>query len=197
MIRVAVSPAAIAQAAESLRTGSIVAYPTETVYGLAVDPFSESALRALMQAKGRPETNPILCVIAGSDQLDRLVAEVSPAARRCIEAFWPGPLSLVLPRAVGVPDLLTAGTEKVCVRCPAHETARALAAAFGGPITSTSANRSGEPAVNALDSLDLEGIALALDAGPLAPSAPSTVYDPDTRRVFREGAVPATAFTGL
>jgi len=190
-MRLPISPASIAQAAGILRAGGIVAYPTETVYGLAVDPFSEAALRRLMEAKGRPETNPILCIIAGAEQLDALVAEVSPKARRCMDRFWPGPLSLVLPRKEGVPDLLTAGSGRVCVRCPDHDDARALCAAFGGPITSTSANRSGEPAVSDLDDLYLEDIALALDAGPLPPSPPSTVYDPDAGKVLREGAIPA------
>jgi L-threonylcarbamoyladenylate synthase len=189
--RLPVSPESIAEAAEVLRNGGIVAYPTETVYGLAVDPFSEEALRAVMQAKGRPETNPILCVIAGAPQLETLVGEVTPEARHCMDRFWPGPLSLVLPRKAGVPDLLTAGTERVCVRCPDHETARALCTAFGGPITSTSANLSGEPPVSTLDDLMLDGIALALDAGPLPPSLPSTVYDPDSGQVLREGAIAA------
>ena len=193
MKRLPVSEDSIALAAKILREGGIVAYPTETVYGLAVDPFSEEALHRLMQAKGRPETNPILCVIAGVEQLDALVAAISPEAQRCMERFWPGPLSLVLPKKSGVPDLLTAGSDRVCVRHPDHATARALCAAFGGPITSTSANRSGEPAVSDLDDLHLEGVELALDAGPLPPSAPSTVYDPETDAVLREGAIAAEA----
>lgn len=196
MKRLPITPEAIAEAAEVLRNGGIVAYPTETVYGLAVDPFSEAALRALMQAKGRPETNPILCVIAGTPQLSALVEEVSPEAWRCMDRFWPGPLSLVLPRKAGVPDLLTAGTERVCVRCPDHTTARALCEAHGGPITSTSANRSGEPPVSTLDALRLEGVAIALDAGPLPPSLPSTVYDPESGQVLREGAIPSTELRG-
>ena len=196
MKRAPVSAETIALAADALREGGIVAYPTETVYGLAVNPFSEAALRRLMNAKGRPESNPILCIIAGPEQLDALVANVSPEARRCIEKFWPGPLSLVLPKAPGVPDLLTAGSGRVCVRCPDHDTARALCTAFGGPITSTSANRSGKPPVSSLDDLALEGIALALDAGPLPPSPPSTVYDPYSGEVLREGAIEAAELAG-
>jgi len=189
--RLPIAPESIALAAAALRDGGIVAYPTETVYGLAVDPFQEDALRRLMAAKGRPETNPVLCVVAGLEQLDTLVAAISPAARQCMERFWPGPLSLVLPRKAGVPDLLTAGTDRVCVRWPDHPAVRDLCLAFGGPITSTSANRSGEPPVSDLDALDLEGIALAMDAGPLPPSPPSTVYDPESGTVLREGAISA------
>lgn len=183
------APEAYARAAKALREGGVVAHPTETVYGLAADPFSESALRRLFEIKGRPDTNPVLVIIAGPAQLDGLAAEVSDDAARLMAAFWPGPLSLLLPRAARVPDLLTAGTASICVRCPAHAIARAICAAFGGAITSTSANRSGDAPAIAVAGAMLPGVALGIDAGELSPAQPSTIYDPATGKILRQGPV--------
>jgi L-threonylcarbamoyladenylate synthase len=179
-----------AAAVAALRSGEVVAYPTETVYGLAVDPFNPAALRKLFKVKGRPETNPILLIVATPEGVAEVAAQVSEAARKCIETFWPGPLSLVLPKAESLPAEVTAGRDKVCVRCPASNIARALCREFGGAITSTSANRSGEqPAATAAEAM-LPGVALGLDGGRLQASLPSTLYDPESGTVLRAGAVP-------
>lgn len=181
----------LAEAAAVLAAGGVVAYPTETVYGLAVDPFSEAAIDRLFAAKGRPESNPILLIVADESQLARLAADISPQARRCIDAFWPGPLSLLFPKAAGVPSRITAGGSMVCVRCPGSVIARELCRAFGGSVTSTSANRSGQPPARDLGELDLDGVALAIDGGRLGDAPPSTVYDPQADRVLREGGITA------
>lgn len=183
------SPRAYARAAEALRAGEVVAHPTETVYGLAVDPFSEDAIKRLFEVKGRPESNPVLVIVASMAQLAPLVREVPRPARVLMKRFWPGPLSLVLPCAPGVPDALTAGTGTICIRCTENPVARGLCAAFGGGVTSTSANRSGEPPALDAGGALLPGVALALDGGMLAPSLPSTIYDVSRGTLLRKGPV--------
>lgn len=179
------------RAVEALRAGEVVAHPTETVYGLAVNPFSPEALERLWETKGRDAGNPVLLIVSGVEQLHSVVREVSTRAHECIECFWPGPLTLLLPKAAHVPETLTAGRAKVAVRCPGHVVARRLCHDAGMALTSTSANRSGQPPATRPSDIVLEGVSLCIDAGPLAPSAPSTVYDPDEDRIVREGAVPA------
>ncbi|HPO13977.1 MAG TPA: L-threonylcarbamoyladenylate synthase [Candidatus Hydrogenedentes bacterium] len=179
----------LAGAAGILRKGGVVAYPTETVYGLAVNPSSESALATLFSIKGRREDNPVLLVVADLEQLTPWVKEISAKARNCIEAFWPGPLSLLFPAADMVPDALTAGSGKVCLRCPACAIARELCRAFRGALTSSSANRSSEPPARSLQEITLAEIALGIDGGVLAPSAPSTIYDPGEGRILRPGCI--------
>jgi L-threonylcarbamoyladenylate synthase len=194
---VAPDASGLAEAAAALLAGEVVAYPTETVYGLAVDPFSEGAIDRLFAAKGRPESNPILLIVADEGQLARVAAEISMLARRCIDGFWPGPLSLLFPKTPDLPLRITAGGNSVCVRCPGSVIARDLCRAFGGPLTSTSANRSGEPPARAFDELELDGVALALDGGRLGDAPPSTVYDPETDRVLREGGITAAQLRAL
>ena len=187
----------IAEAARRIRVGGVVAYPTETVYGLGVDPRNEEALAALFRAKGRPDTNPVLVIVGSECQLEGIVDDLSPAARECIQHFWPGPLSLLLPAAPGLPDSIAPSGGKVCVRCPGHEVARRLCDAAGFAITSTSANQSGEPpATTASMCMELR-IDAVLDGGTLDSQIPSTVYDPDERRVLREGAVATSALLGF
>ncbi len=183
----------LAIAAACIRSGGIVAYPTETVYGLAVDPFSEEAVAALFEAKGRAPEQPVLLVIADLDQLGRVAGAVSERASAYAEAFWPGPLSLVLPRADALPKAVTAGRSDVCVRCPSSDVTRALCRAAGMPLTSTSANRSGESPARSLSEIDLPGVAFGVDGGRLEDSPPSTVLEPERGAVLREGAVSAAA----
>jgi L-threonylcarbamoyladenylate synthase len=187
------SPKGIADAARALVSGAIIAYPTETVYGLGVDPFSDDALGLLFSAKGRDEGNPILLIVADLEQLNGVVSAVSERARAFADAFWPGPLSLLLPKSNRLPDRLTAGKPLVCVRCPACPVARSLCQAVGGAITSTSANRSGHAPARSLAEIDLPGVAIGIDGGVLAPSPPSTVFDPETGQVLRAGTVSAEA----
>jgi L-threonylcarbamoyladenylate synthase len=176
-------------AADALLRDEIVAYPTETVYGLGANPFSPAALVRLWQIKDRDKLNPVLLIIGSLAQLDQVVAGLSPRAQSCIRRFWPGPLTLVLPKAPNVPDELTAGRPKVAVRFPSHPVAQQLALLAGMPITSTSANRSGQPAITSSKHVTLPGLALLIDAGDLPPSLPSTVYDPDNDTIYRPGPI--------
>jgi L-threonylcarbamoyladenylate synthase len=187
----------IAEAARAICAGHVVAYPTETVYGLAVDPFSPEALQRLFAVKARDAANPVLLIVADLDQIKDVASAISDAARACALAFWPGPLSMLFPRSPNVPETLTAGSDRVCVRCTASPIARDLCRAVGTAITSTSANRSGQPPARSLAELDLPGIAVGIDAGALPPSPPSTVFDPDTGLVLREGAIAESALRGI
>ncbi len=184
------TPEAIAEAASLIRAGEVVAYPTETVYGLAADPFSVAAVAKLFAVKGRSASEPILLVAANIAQVEEVVYEMSDRAKAYANRFWPGPLSLVLPKAECVPAVLCAGEANVCVRIPAKECSRALCLAFGHPITSTSANKSGGPAPASPGEINLDGVALCIDGGTLRPSLPSTVFNPDTGSVIRHGVIP-------
>ena len=186
----------IAEAANILRKGGVVAYPTETVYGLAANPFDEAALDRLFELKGRAENHPVLLVIADMDQLSPLVREVSPPARRCMDKFWPGPLSLLLPAAANLPQRI-APNGRVCVRWTAHPVAQAFCRAYGGAITSTSANRTGAPPARSIEELELPALEAAIDGGTLPSAEPSTVFDPDSGEVVREGAIAANALHSL
>jgi len=191
-----VSPDAgvVQTAAAAVRKGGLGVVPTRGLYGLAADAFRESAVARLFALKGRPADKPVLVLISDSSELDRLVAAVPPVGRRLMDRFWPGRLTLVLPARPEVPTALTAGTGKIGVRLCGHPVARMLAAAAGGPITGTSANRSGFPGCHRIEALDSElagGVDFVLDAGPLAGGAGSTVVDVcgDRPEVLREGAV--------
>ena len=196
MKRLAPDTAGIEQAAAILRIGGVVAYPTETVYGLAADPFNEAALDRLFALKGRAENHPVLLVIAAIDQLAPLLTEVSPRAQRCIAEFWPGPLSLLLPAAPNLPQRI-APNRRVCVRWTAHPVAQALCRAYGSAITSTSANQTGAPPARSVDELALSGIGAVIDGGILPPAQPSTVYDPDTDTIIREGTISGKSLRDL
>jgi len=191
-----IDAASIAVAAEALRRGEVVAYPTETVYGLGVDPRSPEAVARLFDVKGRAQDQPVLLIIAEPEGVEQ-IAHVSAAARRCIDGFWPGPLTLVLPAKGAFPPGVQAPDGTVAVRCPAHPAARAIARAFGGPITSTSANRAGAPPAPRAAAAALDGVFCVLDGGDLPPSAPSTVYAPDRDEILREGAISAEALHHL
>jgi L-threonylcarbamoyladenylate synthase len=189
--------AGLKQAAELIHQGLVVAYPTETVYGLGVDPFSIAAVKRLYELKGRQAASALILIVADTDQLEQVVSEVTPRAMGYIRTFWPGPLSLLLPRCARLPGILTGGSPNVCVRCPACQTARDLCREIGAPITSTSANLSGHPPARDVSAAMLPGVALGIDGGTLAPSLPSTVFNPDTNEVFREGAVSCSQLARL
>ena len=135
----------VRRAAELLRQGGLVAIPTETVYGLAADACNAEAVRAVYAAKGRPSDNPMIVHIADREMLPELVASAPPAAALLADAFWPGPLTMVLPRSQRVPLTTTGGLESVAVRLPSHPVARAVIRAAGVPLAAPSANRSGSP----------------------------------------------------
>jgi L-threonylcarbamoyladenylate synthase len=162
------------EAVAVLRRGGVVAFPTESSYGLAVDALDERALARLVAVKGRPEGKPPPILIDGAAMLERLVDELPAAAVPLIERHWPGALTLVLPGRADLPATI-AGDGFVGVRISSHPVATALVSAFGGPITATSANRSGEPPALTAAGAALQGVDLVLDGGPAAGALPSTV----------------------
>ena len=133
----------IAKAVEVLRAGGLVAFPTETVYGLGADANQPDAVRRIFRAKGRPADHPVIVHLASADQLPKWAREIPDAARRLAERFWPGPLTLILKRDPQVPDVVTGGQDTVGLRVPSHPIAAQLLAAFGGGIAAPSANRFG------------------------------------------------------
>ena len=170
---------AIEAAARSLAAGSLVAFPTETVYGLGADAGNGETVARLYAAKGRPSFNPLIVHVANADAARR-VGVFTPAAEKLAAAFWPGPLTLVLARQpdCGVADLALAGLDTVAVRVPAHPVAHALLDAFHGPIVAPSANRSGHvsPTSAAHVLADLRGrVDLVIDAGPCEVGVESTI----------------------
>jgi L-threonylcarbamoyladenylate synthase len=187
-------PAVIGRAADILRAGGIVAYPTDTFYGLAIDPRSDAAVARLFDAKGR-EAGAAIPLIAASVEQVREAADVSDRELKLARAFWPGPLTIVLRPRPGLSIDVLGGGPTVAVRVPAHPVARALAGGFGFCITSTSANRSGQPpAITADDVRGTLGMAvdLLLDGGPAPGGLPSTIVEltPDGPLQVRAGAVP-------
>ena len=133
----------ISNAARVIREGGLVAFPTETVYGLGANALDAEAVAAVFEIKQRPHFDPLIVHIANPEQLTEIAASVPPLASKLIEHFWPGPLSLVLEKQTCVPDIVTAGLSSVAVRCPGHDTARKLIEAAGVPIAAPSANRFG------------------------------------------------------
>jgi L-threonylcarbamoyladenylate synthase len=184
------------RAANILRAGGLVALPTETVYGLGANAFDKAAVERIFAAKQRPAWDPVIVHIASASMLKGLVAEVPPAARLLMDAFWPGPLTLLLPRSNAVPDAVTAGRPLVGVRMPAHPVALALIRRAGVPIAAPSANLfahvSPTTAAHVLEDLDGR-IDAVLDAGPTAHGVESTVLDPCATplMIYRPGAVTA------
>jgi len=167
-------------AVELLRNGEVVAFPTETVYGLGADATSDAAISKIFAAKRRPGDNPLLVHIGEATQLTDVVSEVSEPAARLTAAFWPGPLTVVLPKRAGISDLVTAGLETVGVRMPSHPMALALLRGVGLPIAAPSANVSGRPSPTTAGHVaeDLGGkIAGILDGGAVEIGLESTVVD--------------------
>jgi L-threonylcarbamoyladenylate synthase len=187
---------ALGRAAAILRSGGLVALPTETVYGLGANAFDRAAVERIFLAKERPAWDPVIVHIASPAMLEELVEEVSEAAALLMKAFWPGPLTLLLPRSAAVPDVVTAGRPLVGVRMPAHPAALELIRRAGVPIAAPSANRFGHvsPTTAAHVLADLDGrIDAVLDAGPALHGLESTVLDPERRPmiVYRPGAITA------
>ena len=187
-------PDAIARAAACLRGGGLVAFPTETVYGLGAHALDPAAVRRIFEAKGRPSTDPLIVHVTSLDAAASLVAAMPDAARLLASRFWPGPLTLVLPRSPRVPDEVTAGLDTVAIRVPAHPVARALLDVAGIPVAAPSANLFSRPsptrAAHVLDDLDGR-IDMILDAGPTTVGVESTVLDLSgaVPTVLRPGAV--------
>jgi L-threonylcarbamoyladenylate synthase len=185
--------AALGRAADVLRAGGLVAFPTETFYGLGAAALDSAAVAGVFAVKGRPESKPVLVLVDSVEMVERLV-EVSDRARRLMARHWPGALTLVMRARRQLPAQLTAGTGAVGVRLSPHPVARGLVRALGGPVTAPSANRSGAaPPTTAEDVLRAfrGGIALVLDGGSTPGGPPSTVIDlsVDPPHVIRQGAV--------
>jgi L-threonylcarbamoyladenylate synthase len=184
----------ISEAAATLRAGGLVAFPTETVYGLGADATSEAAVRRIFAAKGRPATNPLIVHVADLEAARRYTTGWGDAAQTLAAAWWPGPLTLVLPKSPDIPDLVTAGRGTVGVRVPDHPLALELLRAFGGPVAAPSANRSNHvsptTAQHVRDELG-DAVDLVLDGGPCTVGIESTVLDlsRDRPRILRPGAV--------
>ena len=185
----------IQKAAELLRAGQVVAFPTETVYGLGADALNESAVRAIFAAKERPADNPLIVHVAEKAQLTGL-CQVTDTAEKLMAVFWPGPLTLLLMKTDRVPDVTTASLPSVAVRCPSHPVAHEMLRVCGLPIAAPSANRSGRPSPTTAAHVyeDMRGrIPLILDGGSCQVGVESTVLDLTGKVpcVLRPGAVTA------
>jgi L-threonylcarbamoyladenylate synthase len=182
------SAAEIARAAETLRSGGLVAFPTETVYGLGADARNPAAVARIFAVKGRPQDHPVIVHIPGIQHLQHWAREIPPVALALARAFWPGPLTLILARAAGVPDAVTGGQDTVGIRIPSHPVAQALLAAFAGEaqgrrfdgIAAPSANKFGRvsPTTAAHVRADLDGeVDMILDGGACEVGIESTIVD--------------------
>ncbi len=180
VVRSGLDAAAIADAVVRLRAGRLVAIPTETVYGLAAPTLDEAAIARIYEFKGRPSDNPLIAHVADVEMAKSLVATWPDEATRLADACWPGPLTLVLPKADAVPDIATGGRDSIGVRMPAHHVALDLLRRFGGPLSAPSANRSGsisptEARHVRADFVDRDLV--VLDGGPCRVGLESTVLD--------------------
>ena len=185
-----------------LKLNGILAVPTETFFGLAVNPFQEEALDRLFALKGRGSEKPVLVLVGGREMLHQVVREIPEAARQLMEKFWPGPLTIIFPSLSHLPRRLTAGTGTIAVRQPRQPLACRLISALGFPITGTSANRSGRPPLVGAAEVAAEfgaGVDLILDAGPCPGGLPSTIVDVTgaSLRLVRSGAIPPAALAEI
>jgi L-threonylcarbamoyladenylate synthase len=184
----------IQEAAKIVSGGGVIAFRTDTFYGLGADPFNREAVRKIQQLKGREDRKPILIVIGERDQIDRLITERTRSFNTLAERFWPGPLTLIGKAAPDVPDEITAGTGTVGVRLPDDDKVRALVHECGGALTATSANPSDqEPAKTAQEVFKYFGdaVELILDGGSARSALPSTVVDTGEiePRLIRAGVI--------
>ncbi len=188
-------PAIIDEAAAAIRAGKLVAFPTETVYGLGANALDETAVAKIFAAKERPATDPLIVHIAHIGQLASFAAAIPPGARLLGLSFWAGPLTLILPKRSTIPDVVTAGLANVALRVPVHRVARALVEMAGVPIAAPSANRFSRPSPTTAEHVlaDLDGrVDLILDAGPTDIGLESTIVDftVDPPLLRRHGGVP-------
>lgn len=178
----------------ALRRGEVVSFPTETVYGLGADGLNGASVKKIYQAKGRPSDNPLILHVSGIEQAETVARSISPLERKLMKKFWPGPLTLILPKSELVPDETSAGLDTVGVRCPAHPAAQALIRAAGRPLAAPSANLSGKPSPTTAEGVmhDMKGrIFAVIDGGPCRIGLESTVISCAGGKivVYRPGAV--------
>ena len=170
----------IALGAEILREGGLVGMPTETVYGLGANALNPQAVRSIFEAKGRPGDNPLIVHVSCMEEVAPLVREIPKAAQKLMDAFWPGPMTIILPKAACIPTEVSAGLDTVGIRLPASDAARALIAAAGCPVAAPSGNRSGRPSPTTAQHMleDMDGrIPLILDGGACEVGVESSVID--------------------
>ncbi len=184
----------ISYAAEILKGGGLVVLPTETVYGLGANGLDKNAVEKIFIAKGRPSDNPLILHVAEKQQLDVLVKGVDEVSSKLIEAFWPGPLTLVMNKSREVPEVVTSGIPTVAIRMPSHPVALSLIYAAGFPVAAPSANLSGRPSPTRVEHVieDLNGkVDLVIDSGPCKVGLESTVLDISTKKpmVLRPGGI--------
>ena len=177
-----------------LKSGGVIAFPTDTFYGLGADPFNPEAVSKIFRIKQRPADKPLLVLIHSADQLNSLTEEITPLAKLLMQQFWPGSLTLLLKAAPSLPRELTAGTGKVGIRLPAHLFTVQLLERLGRPLTAPSANISGQREPKAIWELANtlgEELDLLVDGGPAPGGKPSTILDAttDPPTLIREGAV--------
>lgn len=190
------TPAVIAAALETLRTGGIIIFPTETVYGIGCDLRNTAAVRRIFAVKSRPAEQPLLAHCCDVSQLAGLVTDIPVFARRLMHRFWPGPLALVFRRHPAVPTAVTAGRDTLGIRMVANDFTCTVISQLGSALAGTSANYSGQPAAGCFSKLDrniLAQVDLAIDAGSCGTGLSSTVLDVtvDPPVLIREGAVSA------
>ncbi|HEX4014870.1 MAG TPA: L-threonylcarbamoyladenylate synthase [Candidatus Cybelea sp.] len=197
----AATPQAVTEAAGLLRGGAVVAFPTETVYGLGADVFSPRAVAAIFEIKRRPSFDPLIVHVCDGAMLERVAADLPAAATALIERFWPGPLTLVLPKRSEVPELVTAGLPTVAVRMPAHPVARALIEAAGTPLAAPSANPFGRISPTTAQHVErMLGslVPLILDGGATEVGIESTIVTLGPRpALLRPGAIAAEAIEAV
>jgi L-threonylcarbamoyladenylate synthase len=192
----------LSQAKELILNGEVVAIPTETVYGLAANALDENAVKKIYAAKGRPSDNPLIVHISELSQLEKLVVEIPEKVRKMAEAFWPGPLTMIMKKSEVIPDITSGGLDTVAVRMPKSEYARAIISACGVPLAAPSANLSGSPSpTNAkYVSDDMNGrIPLIIDGGACEIGGESTVitFTTETPTVLRPGGVTPEIIRGV
>ena len=180
--------------ARALRNGELVSIPTETVYGLGANGLDPEAMDKIYAAKGRPSDNPLILHVPNSESIKPLVTEISATAQALMDAFWPGPLTITLPKSDLVPDRATGGLSRVALRCPDHEACRVLLERAGIPIAAPSANISGRPSPTTAEDVynDMNGrISYILDAGPCTIGVESTVVEvhDDKVIILRPGGI--------
>jgi L-threonylcarbamoyladenylate synthase len=185
---------AITSAAAIVSSGGVIAYPTETIYGLGVDATNEQAIRRIFEIKGRNFANPISVIIGNAQGVYPLVRKVTDTAQKLMDAFWPGPLTIVFESADSVSPLLTANTGKIGIRLSSHDAARKIANATGKPLTATSANLSGEPECMDADQVIQQigdKIDAVVDLGKTSSLLASTIIDAscDPAEIFRQGVI--------
>ena len=191
-----------AEAARTIQRGGVIAFRTDTFYGLGADPFNASAVRRIRELKGREEANPILLLISDLSEVDRFLTHQSEVFKSVATRFWPGPITLVGKARLELPVELTAGTQTIGLRLPNDDDVRTLVRACGGALTATSANVSGrDPARTAAGVADYfpHGIDLLVDGGAATATEPSTVLDlsEPRPRLIREGAIKREMLVGV